>query len=62
MPPLTPRSGQATRKAKESRMVRTKGSMVLGAVRDQIDFLKRASRQNAWGMKVKQRESVDVII
>lgn len=36
-------------------MVRRKESAVVGAVRDQVDFLKRASRQNAWGIKVKKR-------
>lgn len=46
-------SKQSVGECKEARMVRTKGSMVVGAVREQIDFLKRASRQNAWGIKVK---------
>eukprot|EP00903_Cladosiphon_okamuranus_P008733 g8365.t1 len=39
-------------------MVRKKGSAVVGAVRDQVDYLKRASRHNAWGIKVAFEEPV----
>ncbi|CAM9767500.1 unnamed protein product [Ectocarpus sp. 6 AP-2014] len=39
-------------------MVRTKGNVVLSAVRDQIDCLKRSSRQNAWGIKASLQEPV----
>ena len=40
----------------EAEMVRRKGSAVVGAVRDQVDFLKRVSRQNAWGIKVSNKK------
>lgn len=40
----------------EAEMVRRKGSAVVGAVRDQVDFLKRVSRQNAWGIKVNNKK------
>ncbi|CAB1120797.1 unnamed protein product [Ectocarpus sp. CCAP 1310/34] len=39
-------------------MVRTKGNVVLSAVRDQIDCLKRSSRQNAWGIQASLQEPV----
>ena len=38
-------------------MVRSrKGGAVSNAVRDQVDFLRRASRQNAWGIKVSKHQ------
>lgn len=34
-----------------NRMGRSKGTGVWGAVYEQIDYLKRASRHNGWGIK-----------
>lgn len=43
------------RKAARNRMCHAKGASVWAAVRDQIDYLKRASRHNVWGIKVRQK-------
>lgn len=37
-------------------MGRSKGTGVWGAVWEQIDYLKRASRYNAWGIKASQED------
>lgn len=37
-------------------MGRGKGMGVRGAVCEQIEYLRRASRSNAWGIKVQQNE------